>query len=256
MTKAANIKLTLAYDGSAYFGWQKTAMGPSIEEELEKAFKQLLDEKIILQAASRTDRGVHARGQVVNFFTEQANFDQLHFRLNDILPADIRILSLSEAESSFHPTLDVIEKTYSYAISTTDFQNPFCRSYAWHVFHPLDISLMKEAALHIEGMHDFQGFTNRKCTYKDSIRTVNKIEFFEHSKEDLTLQITGNHFMYKMVRNIVGTLVFIGCKKLPICVIHEVLNNKKRALAGITSPAHGLTLMKIKYDDNFKHTFS
>lgn len=226
-------------------------MGPSIEEELEKALEQLLQKKIVLQAASRTDRGVHAQGQVVNFFTDRL----LDFReINALLPPDIRILTLAEVSSSFHPTLDVIEKTYSYAISPADFQNPFERHYSWHVFHPLNVALMKEAALLIEGTHDFQGFTNRKLndTYKNTTRTVNKIEFFEYPDDYLKIQITGIHFMYKMVRNIIGTLVFIGCKKLPIHVIHDVLNNKNRALAGITSPAHGLTLINIKYDDSFK----
>lgn len=257
MTKR-NIKLTLAYDGSAYFGWQKTRMGPSIEGELEKALKKVLNTEannIVLQAASRTDRGVHAQGQVINFFIEQKiDLNQLYQQLNIVLPIDIRVHFISEVPISFHPSLDVIEKTYTYAISTTDFQNPFLCSYAWHVFHPINLPLMQEAASCLEGTHDFKGFTNKKCkdVYKDSIRTVHRIKFLEHSKEYLKIQITGNHFMYKMVRNLVGTLVFIGCKKLPIHVIYDILNNKKRAFAGMTAPAHGLTLMNINYDSSNK----
>lgn len=252
-----NLTLTVAYDGSVYYGWQKTSMGPSIEEALEKVLEQILQHKVVLQAASRTDRGVHARGQVVNFFTDRrVELKKLFLQINALLPKDIRVLRVSKCHPSFHPTLNALEKTYEYRLSTSPFQSPFDRLYAWHFHKPLDLALMQEAALLLEGTHDFRGFTNQRegPSYKNSIRTIHKVSLSQEG-ENLKIAVTGKHFMYKMVRNLVGTLVFIGCKKLPIHVIHEVFSNKKRAHAGMTAPAHGLTLMHINYDDNFSFSY-
>lgn len=245
-----NVKLRITYDGTAYFGWQRTNAGPSIEQELQTALEIILQHPVLLQAASRTDRGVHAGAQIVNFFLEKphADFQKFQFQLNSLLPKDIRVLAIECAPPHFHPTLDVEEKTYRYCITAAPFQMPHERHYAWHVYYPLDFSLMQKAAPFFEGTHDFKGFTNRKPDelYSDTSRTIQKINM-EQQGNAITFTITGNHFLYKMVRNIVGTLVFIGCKKLPVNVINEVLMHRKRTFAGITAPAHGLTLINIKY---------
>lgn len=247
-----NIKLRLTYDGTAYFGWQKTDEGPSIEQALQHVLETILQQPVTLQAASRTDRGVHANDQVVNFFSNKPilNFEKFHFQLNSLLPKDIRVLEVSEERDNFHPTIDVEEKTYVYTISASFFQMPIERHYAWHVYYPLDLALMKEAASHLIGTHDFKGFTNRKIdeVYSDHVRTIHEISFLQNGHQ-IQITIRGNHFLYKMIRNIVGTLVYIGCKKLPIHVINSLKLEKNRTLAGITAPAHGLSLFNLKYKE-------
>lgn len=246
-----NIKLIVAYDGTGYFGWQKSAAGFSIEGVLQQILEKILKCQIILQAASRTDRGVHALGQVVNFFicNPIKDINKFQFQLNSLLPKDIRVLNAEEAHGSFHPTIDAVEKTYSYDISAAFFQMPCDRHYSWHVYHPLNVPLMQKGAELLVGTHDFQGFTNRKIDekYTDHICTIQKISIIEMGEKKIRFIIAGNRFLYKMVRNLVGTLVYIGCKKLPVSVINELLMQKNRTAAGITSPANGLTLMNIKY---------
>lgn len=250
MTKY-NVKLRLTYDGTAYFGWQKTDKGPSIEQTLENVLETILQQQVKLQAASRTDRGVHAHHQVVNFFSNKSFcFEKFQFQLNSMLPKDIRVLEACHMREDFHPTVDVKEKTYVYTITASAFQMPLARHYAWHVYYPLNLELMKEAVTHIIGTHDFKGFTNRKIdeTYENHVRTIHEISFNEYG-DQIQISIRGNHFLYKMIRNIVGTLVYIGCKKLPIHVINDLKIEKNRTLAGITAPAHGLSLFNLKYKE-------
>lgn len=245
-----NIVLTIAYDGTRYFGWQKTPSGPSIEGELEKALHQILQETVILQAASRTDRGVHALGQVVNFHTEKTiiDFDLFLISVNAPLPKDIVVLDAKEEKMDFHPTLKAASKLYSYDISNSRFQLPCSRFYSWHVHVPLNFEKMEAAARYLEGTHDFKSFCNAKINedYDDHVRTVSKIEL-KKEEERIVIEITGVHFLYKMVRNIVGTLVYVGCGKIEVEDVPEILKKKDRKAAGVTAPAHGLTLVKINY---------
>lgn len=245
-----NIALIVSYDGTHYFGWQKTSAGPSIEACLEAAIQQILQHKVILQAASRTDRGVHALDQVVNFHTEKkiTDFDRFVIGLNAFLPKDIIVVSAKEANFDFHPTLEVDLKIYSYEIFNSRFQLPCKRLYSWHVHQPLNFELMKLAAKELEGTHDYQTFCNVKpCeTYETFVRTVNSIHLTKE-EEKIVIEITGNHFLYKMVRNLVGTLVYMGCGKIKLEAIPEILQKRDRRAAGITAPAHGLTLLKINY---------
>ena len=245
-----NIKLRLSYDGTAYFGWQKTSQGPSIEETLQHVLETILRHPVTLQAASRTDRGVHAHCQIVNFFSNKPilNFEKFRFQLNSMLPKDIRVLEAETAHEDFHPTVDVKEKTYIYTISASPFQMPIDRHYAWHVYYPLDLGLMEDAADHLIGTHDFKGFTNRKIDepYENHVRTIFDIRIATEG-DKILITISGNHFLYKMIRNIVGTLVYIGCNKLPVHVINNLKIEKNRMHAGITAPAHGLSLFNLKY---------
>jgi tRNA pseudouridine38-40 synthase len=244
-----NIKLQVAYDGSRYYGWQNTKQGPSIEGELERSLHTILQHPVILQAASRTDAGVHAEGQVVNFFTEQDPLDleRLFISLNQLLPDDIRVYDVQYAPLSFHPTLDSTSKEYHYHINTEPCLSPFQRAFTWHLPKKLDLSLMREAAALLIGMHDFQGLTNvRKPPHQDTIREIFSLDIAADERR-LCVQIKGNHFLYKMVRNIVGTLCYIGCHKLGCEDLLQALKLKTRSLAGMTAPACGLVLKKIYY---------
>lgn len=246
-----NYKLLVAYDGTDFFGWQKTHEGPSIEAALEQAIQIVHREQVPLQAASRTDRGVHAAGQVVNFTTFNPIPNPYKFLkgVNALLPHGIAVLSIEEAESGFHPTLDVVSKVYHYDLSIGSVQFPHQRRFAWHVPLPLNEDVMSQAAKELTGTHDFTAFTNHKKNepYADHIRTVDAIKLLHLSEDNLRISVEGVHFLYKMVRNLVGTLVYVGCGKLELNRLSEILQKKDRTLAGVTAPAHGLTLFEVHY---------
>lgn len=247
-----HIVLSIAYDGSSYYGWQKTRAGASIESKLQETLETIFQEQIDLRAASRTDKGVHAEGQVVDFFTRSQllTFSKLKVSLNQLLPPDIRCLGVS-AVDSFHPTLDARRKTYRYSISTGSVQLPRFRHSHWHVRDELSKELLEHAAKLVCGTHDFRGFCNRRADLNetDTIRTIFQLEIIEDvSQNALLIDIVGDHFLYKMARNIVGTLVWIAKGKLPVAAIETAFATRQRSFAGVTAPAHGLTLRKVFYD--------
>lgn len=243
-----NIKLTVAYDGNGFLGWQKTKEGPSIEETLQEAIEAILQEPITLQAASRTDSGVHAQGQVVNFFTHKIWTSEHLLAINRRLPKTISVLNFEEVPLSFHPTLDCLSKEYHYWICRAPYQLPHHRYFSWHIHLSLDIAKMAQGAKHLIGRHDFSSFTNFKKneTYSDTIREVSTLEIKPYDNR-CQIIIKGNHFLYKMVRNIVGTLVEVGKGKMPPEKIATLLKEKYRPEAGPTAPAHGLTLFNVYY---------
>jgi tRNA pseudouridine38-40 synthase len=242
-----NIKLILSYEGTRYAGWQKNQDAPTIELTLEKALFQILREKLELQAASRTDAGVHAQGQVVNFKTENSIDLKLLVRsLNGVLPHDIRILNARAMPGDFHPTLHNRGKEYLYQICNSPFQLPFYRHLSWHVPTPLDLQHIKNAVLHLLGTHDFSAFCNERALWTRSpLCTLESITLEKLPHERLQITVKGDHFLYKMVRNLVGTLVYVGCGKLNPDMIPVILENKARSLAGVTAPAHGLCLREV-----------
>ncbi len=246
-----NIKLTVAYDGTNYLGWQKTGMGPSIEETLQVVLERILQEKIVLQAASRTDAGVHAEGQIVNFLTGKPSLplQRLQISLNRLLPKDIAILGVELAEEGFHPTLDCLGKEYNYTLCYGRAQLPMHRLYSWHYPHRLDIAAMHAAALQLTGEHDFTAFCNfkRNHTYVHYVRNVHTIMVNELPGQRLCLCVQGNNFLYKMVRNLVGTIVYAGCGKIAVADIPAIIAAGKRPSAGVTAPAHGLCLKRVFY---------
>ena len=202
-----NIKLTVAYDGGNYLGWQKTTMGPSIEETLQQVLEKILQEQIILQAASRTDAGVHAKGQIVNFLTQKnPSLKRLKISLNCLLPKDIAVMDVEMADIDFHPTLDCRSKEYHYSVCYGTAQLPQHRFYSWHYPHALDISAMRAAALLLTGEHDYAAFCNFKKNhaYAHYVRQVELIDIIELPEELLCIRVRGNNFLYKMVRNLVG----------------------------------------------------
>lgn len=243
------LKLILAYEGTRYLGWQKTPTGPSIEGELNKVLETIFQHPIQIEAASRTDRGVHALKQIACFHTDtRLDLDRLHISLCQLLPPDICVKAIEPVPLSFHPTLDVISKTYTYALTTNRFQLPQNRLFEWHYPHPLTKPQMDLAARLLTGTHDFQALTNAKKneTYDSTIRTIDSIEIVEQDGSFL-FTITGPHFLYKMVRNLVGLLIYVGAGKIPLEEIEAILKSKDRKLAGVTAPAKGLTLQQVNF---------
>ena len=244
-----NIALTLAYDGTRYFGWQKTSLGPSIEEEVQHAVEKILQHEVRLQAASRTDRGVHADGQVINFVTKKETaLNELQHSINSLLPEDIAVLQIEEKDQAFHPTLDAVSKAYRYKIACTQILHPLLRKQCWHCPYPVDIELMAQAATRFIGKRDFSSLRNQRngLVEEDSVREIFHIDI-KWENPILLMTMHGNNFLYKMARNIVGTLLYVGQKKIPTEAITEILESRDRTKAGVTAPAHGLTLHRVYY---------
>lgn len=245
-----NIVLTIAYDGTNYKGWQNIKSLPSVEEALQTALSKIIEGNLFLQAASRTDAGVHACGQIVNFLSETTfPLEGIKMRLNSILPSDISVLSVREAPLDFHPTLDCKLKEYHYFVCNSQIQMPQNRLYSWHFPYILNFELMEKAASLLIGNLNFEAFCNvrKNHVYADYVREVKSIEILRHPEERICFKIQGNTFMYKMVRNLVGTLLCVGSGKMTIEELIKGLESKKRSQIGVTARAHGLTLFKIYY---------
>jgi tRNA pseudouridine38-40 synthase len=244
-----NIKLIIAYDGTCYNGWQDTHTGPSIENSLKTTLEQILQHPVKLQAASRTDAGVHARGQVVNFstFKDGPGLSRLGTSLNCLLPKDIAVLNVEQVPEAFHPTLDAKGKEYHYYVCYSGYQIPQNRLYSWHYPHELNLPLMQNSANYLIGKHDFSSFCNAKKNeqYAHYEREVSSIEIDEVEEKRLRIVVKGTNFLYKMVRNIAGTLVYIGRGKIGPEDLPEILKQHDRTQSGVTAPAHGLCLHRI-----------
>lgn len=236
----------IAYDGTHYFGWQATKTGPSIQEALSQALLGVTQEVVVPEAASRTDRGVHAKGQVIAFPLQKPWDPRKLLRaLNAHLAEDIRICSLTLDSPDFHPTLSAKEKEYHYHISCIPFQHPIDRLYAWHIHTKLDIALMEKASSLLLGTHNFSSFTTGPI--KNPICTLSSITFHPGDRGLLKISLQGDRFLYKMARTLVGTLVYIGQKKLPLSCIPTLLQTKNRKIGGMTAPPHGLFLHQVLY---------
>ena len=241
-----NIKMILSYDGTHFLGWQEGKEGPTIEGTLRKVLEEIYQEPIKLQAASRTDAGVHAEGQVVNFKpSKEKKLNLLLSSLNQLLPKALRVTSLELVDDSFHPTLDAIGKEYHYKLTCGAIQSPFKRHFFWHSPSPLDYQKMKTAATYFIGTHDFTALSNFPRP-PDRIRTLHQIEITV-SEDEMLFIIKGDHFLYKMVRNIVGTLVDVGRGRLSLIEAKNLLLSRDRRMGGVTAPAHGLILWKVFY---------
>ncbi|MDF2549037.1 MAG: truA2 [Chlamydiales bacterium] len=248
--RAKNYRLLVAYDGSPYFGWQKVNVGPSIEEVLQKALRRLLQEDLELQAASRTDRGVHAMGQVVQF-RSQSPFPvgKMRFALNELLPADIRVLHAEEAHPDFHPTVDAKGKIYHYHVSFGPIQLPKERWTHWHLPYQVDFDLMRQGAQALIGVHDFLSFCNvrKNHTYESSVRHLKRVEIRPSSMTSFYIEMEADRFLFRMARNIAGLLSVVGRGLLPVKLIPGVIAAKDRRAAPLTAPAKGLTLYQVLY---------
>jgi tRNA pseudouridine38-40 synthase len=244
-----NIKLLISYLGTPFLGWQKTNMGPSIEATLESALEKILRHPVTLQAASRTDAGVHAEGQVVNFQAHcPVDPRRLKHSLNGLLPKEISVLEVVAVPKAFHPTLDSLKKEYWYHVCTGFSQLPFYRNASWHFPFALNHEAMQRAASDLLGTHDFSAFCNERALWdRDPVCTLERIELTPLPQDRLRISFVGDHFLYRMARNLAGTLAYIGSGKLDPSCIPSLLKNKDRTLAGMTAPAHGLTLKHVFY---------
>lgn len=241
------VKLTVAYDGTNYCGWQVQPNGITVQEVLNQCLSEFTGENIETIGASRTDAGVHALGNVAVFDTEmRMPGDKFSFALNQRLPEDIRIQKSEEVDADFHPRYVKSQKTYEYRILNCRFPIPTERFYSHFTYIPLDVDKMKEAASYLIGEHDFKSFCGTGAQVKTTVRTVKEIQI-EKSGDRITIRITGEGFLYNMVRIIAGTLMDIGGGLYPPEKMKEILEAKDRKKAGSTAPARGLTLMKIQY---------
>ena len=241
------IKLVVAYDGTAYCGFQVQNNGPTIEGELNKVLSELFGEDIRVIGASRTDSGVHAYCNVAVFDTEaRMPAEKMIYAINQRLPEDIRVQSSCEVAATFHPRHTDSRKTYEYRIYNTGVQNPMKRHYALWDYHTLDINKMKEAAAYLVGEHDFKSFCSADTQVESTVRTIYRLTV-EKNGEDIVISVCGNGFLYNMVRIIAGTLLEVGKGKIEPNQMSQILNEKNRQAAGPTAPAHGLTLVKYEF---------
>ena len=242
------IKLTIAYDGTNYCGWQVQPNGITIEEVLNRSLKKLTGEDILVIGASRTDSGVHAMGNVAVFDTDTTiPAEKIAVALNQRLPEDIVVVKSEEVALDFHPRYCDCSKTYEYHIINTRIPIPTKRLTNYFVSYPLDIEKMKMAAAYLVGEHDFVSFCNVRTDVENTVRTITALDIVTKGNK-ITIRITGNGFLYNMVRIIVGTLIRVGRGFYEPEKVKEILEAKDRKAAGVTAPAHGLMLMEIQYN--------
>lgn len=242
------VKLVVAYDGTNYHGWQVQDNGITIEEVLNRTISELVQEDIKVIGASRTDAGVHACGNVAVFDTEsQIPGDKFSFALNQRLPEDIRIQESCEVDADFHPRYADTVKTYEYNILNRRFELPSKRLYAAFCYYPMDIERMNQAAAYLVGEHDFKSFCSAGAQVQTTVRTIYAVNV---TKEDdmVHIRITGNGFLYNMVRIIAGTLMQVGTGLMEPEQVKEILEARDRSKAGPTAVAKGLTLVEIRYE--------
>lgn len=241
------IKMTVAYDGTNYRGWQVQPNGITIEEILNEKLSELLGEDIVVTGASRTDSGVHSLGNVAVFDTNtRMPADKISFALNQRLPEDIVVQGSCEVPLDWHPRYQQSRKTYEYRILNRTFRMPARRLDTYFYHHPLDIGKMQQAADFLVGEHDFKSFCAVGAQVKSTVRTIYACDV---SKADdiISIRVTGNGFLYNMVRIIAGTLIRVGGGEMEPEQIPEILLALDRSAAGPTAPAHGLTMIGIEY---------
>ncbi len=238
----------LSYDGTGFSGYQIQPDQRTVQGTLEKVLQQMhKGEAIKTTASGRTDTGVHAVGQVFHFDTPLSIASDAWKRaLNTLLPDDIRLVAMEEADPEFHARFDVVAKEYRYRILRSENGDVFKRNYTYHFPYEMDVERMREAALFLIGEHDFTSFCSAKTEVVDKVRTVHRLEI-EETGDELVVSIEGNGFLYNMVRIIVGTLLEIGSGKKRTEDVPEMLAAKDRDAAGKTAPGHGLYLWKVLY---------
>ena len=246
-----NIKLTIEYDGTAYHGWQSQINAAAVQDIVTDAVSRLTRENSSITGASRTDTGVHAFGQVCNFFTETTiPADKVAFALNTLLPEDITVKRSEEAAPDFHSRFSTKGKKYRYLFYNSTFPSALLRHRAYHIFYPLDADAMNRAAAHFIGTHDFASFSATGGYVKTTVRTMTQA-CVERDDELITFTVMGNGFLYNMVRIIAGTLVEVGFGRIDPDAIPGIITALDRRKAGRTAPAHGLYLVEVYYDDSF-----
>jgi tRNA pseudouridine38-40 synthase len=244
-------KLTIAYDGANYAGWQAQKIGTGVQQMVERALEKLFPGTGRIHSSSRTDTGVHALGMVAHVEIERAKFRMPHAKLalalNAHLPEDVRVMSARRCRADFHARFDAAGKQYRYFVWNHTAMNPLLRRQAWHVPRRLDLAAMRSAARLFLGTHDFKSFAaSRSYEAESTVRTLTRCDL-KSSWALLTFIIEGNGFLYKMCRGIVGTIVQVGQGRIAAEDIRRILDGKDRRLAGMTAPAQGLVLWRVFY---------
>ena len=243
------VKLVVAYDGTNYCGWQVQPNGVTIESVLNEHLSVLLKEDIVVTGASRTDSGVHSLGNVAIFDTDtRMPAEKISYALNQKLPADIVVQDSCEVPADWHPRYQKGRKTYEYRILNKAFRNPTRRLDTYFYHHALNVGAMQEAAKYLVGEHDFKSFCAVGAQVKTTVRTLYDCKIGKKG-DIITISVTGNGFLYNMVRIIAGTLIKVGAGDIKPEEIPGILEKRDRSAAGPTAPAHGLTMIGIEYEE-------
>lgn len=251
-----NIKMIIMYDGSAYAGWQRLSNAEnenkSIQYILEKTLETILNESVKLIGSGRTDAGVHAYHQVANFHTaNKIEAHEIKAKLNQLLPEDIKIVDTELAHKDFHSRYDATSKTYEYYIDMRERASVFGRKYALSLERSLNIDAMQEAAIYLVGTHDFKAFCTERKNQNSTIRTIYELSIVKENRfpgtEEIKISITGEGFLYNMVRILVGTLIEIGLKEREPISVKEIFDKGLRMNAGVTVSPQGLFLANVQY---------
>jgi tRNA pseudouridine38-40 synthase len=247
-----NIKVTLAYDGTNYYGFQEQRGTPyqTIQSVVEDRLSRLAKRKIQIIGAGRTDAGVHARGQVINFDAGDWTIgaERVAYALRSLLPADIVALESVEVDPAFHARFSAISKSYRYTIYNGKVPSPFHRLYSYHIHHPLDEEAMREGAKYLLGRHDFSAFRALGTPVKSTVRTI--LESRVNRVGDMIfIDVRGDGFLYHMVRMIAGTLIRVGKGKIPPEEVADILFSGDSLRSGPTAPARGLCLERVDYGE-------
>lgn len=245
-----NIKLTIEYDGKDFNGWQKQPSKLNIQGEIERAIYNITGEEVELYASGRTDAGVHSLGQVANFKTEsKIPIEKIAIAINSQVKNSIRIVHAEEVDENFHSRYHCKRKTYRYVINNSPYGSSIYRNLEYHMPIKLDVKKMQQAISYFEGEHDFKAFKSSGTSSKSSVRTI----YSGIVKEDgnrVMIELTGNGFLYNMVRIIAGTLVDVGLGKIEPDEIPEIIESRDRTRAGKTLPPYGLFLVSVEYGDS------
>ena len=242
-----NIKLIIEYDGKGFGGWQKQPNKLNIQGEIEKAISEITGEEIELIASGRTDSGVHSLGQTANFKTNSnIPIEKIPIAINSKIKKSIVIKDAEEVDERFHSRYSVKSKKYRYTINNSKYGSAIFRNVEFHYPYELDVNKMNEAAKYFEGEHDFKAFKASGTSSKSSVRKIFKAEVYRNG-DRVFIELTGNGFLYNMVRIIAGTLVDVGLEKIQPEEIPNIILQGKRELAGKTLPPNGLYLLKVEY---------
>lgn len=245
-----NIRMIVAYDGSAYHGWQKQPGRATVQAVLEQAVRRVVRHHVVMIGAGRTDAGVHARGQTVNFYTlRDIPVRNLFNAIGARLPKDVTLEHIADVPLNFHSTRSAIRKLYRYRVFAAS-RRPVglhAHRYTYHFWHPLDIARLRSAATAIIGSHDFSAFASKGNVRTHNVREVQRCDIFR-AGDEIRFDIVGTGFLYNQVRNMVGTLLEIGRGHWPVERMAEIVASLNRANAGPTAPARGLSLQWVEYD--------
>ena len=243
-----NIKLTIEYDGKDFNGWQKQPNKLNIQGEIERSIKDITGEDVDLIASGRTDAGVHALGQVANFKTDSnIPVEKIPIALNTKLKRSIRILAAEEVDERFHSRYNCKKKTYKYVINNSANGTAIYRNLEYNFSQELNVDKMNEAVKYFIGEHDFKGFKASGTSSKSSVRTNYDAKVYKNG-DRVNIELTGNGFLYNMVRIISGTLIDVGIGKILPEEVPDIINSKERTKAGKTLPPNGLYLIKVEYE--------